>query len=248
MTAPDWLMARPVAHRGLHDRASGLIENSTSAAEAAIAGGFAIECDVQASADGEAMVFHDDRLDRLTAERGALNLRRADDLGTIRLAGSADTISTLPAFLDRIGGRVPLVIEIKSRFDGATALAARVAEICEGREAPIALKSFDPEVLAVLRDLAPHRPRGIVAANSYEAAEYDALSEAQKHAMANLLHLDRTAPDFLSWRVRDLPDAAPFLARRLGLPVMTWTVRSQEDRDRAAAWADQIVFEGFRPD
>lgn len=248
MTAPSWLVARPIAHRGLHDREAGLIENSASAAEAAIAAGCAIECDVQDSADGEAMVFHDATLERLTGERGPLRERRAADLARIRLAGSQDTILALPDFLDRIGGRTPLIIEVKSRFDGSTALCRRVAEICRGRDAGIALKSFDPEIVAALRDLAPHRPRGIVAANSYESDDYGGLSGEQKHGMANLLHIERTAPDFVSWRVRDLPCAAPFLARRLGLPLITWTVRNAEERRRAADWADQMVFEGFRPD
>ena len=92
-------------------------------------------------------------------------------------------------------------------------------------------------------------PRGIVAEASYDDREYDALSAEAKQEMANLLHLPRTQPDFLSWRVRDLPSAAPFLCRHLGrLPVMTWTVRTEDDRRRALAHADQMVFEGFRPD
>ena len=66
MRAPDWLTARPVAHRGLHDRARGIIENMPGAALAAIEGNFSIECDIQLTADGEAMVHHDDELGRLT--------------------------------------------------------------------------------------------------------------------------------------------------------------------------------------
>ena len=101
MTAPGWRVARPVAHRGLHDRANGIIENTVSAAEAAVAGGFAIECDVQLSADGEAMVFHDHALDRLTGEAGPVRERTAAELGRLPLRGTADTIATLPDFLAR---------------------------------------------------------------------------------------------------------------------------------------------------
>ena len=72
MAAPDWLTARPIAHRGLHDRAASRPENTLAAARAAVAGGFAIECDVQLSADGEAMVFHDAALGRLTEAREAV--------------------------------------------------------------------------------------------------------------------------------------------------------------------------------
>jgi glycerophosphoryl diester phosphodiesterase len=245
-----WLVARPIAHRGLHDAAAGLIENSLSAADAAIAGGFGIECDVQLSADGEAMVFHDFVLDRLTGETGTLNARTADTLAGIALKGSGDTIPTLAALLDRIAGRVPLVIEIKSRFDGDLALTRRTAAIVTERaRQPIVFKSFDPAVVTALRDLAPAIPRGIVAMNDYDRyPDYAHLDAAEKHALANLLHFEESQPDFLSWKVADLPSAAPFLCRKaLGLPLMSWTVRTPQEREKAARHADQMVFEGFRP-
>lgn len=250
MRAEPWLTARPIAHRGLHDLASGVIENSLSAAQAAIDGGFAIECDVQLSADEEALVFHDFTLDRLTGAEGRVDARKAAELAGIVLTGSGDRIPTLTGFLDAIGGRTPLVIEIKSRFDGDLRLARRTAEIVAGYKGqPIVLKSFDPAVVAALRELAPGFARGIVAMSAYDAyRDYDPLSTAQKHALANLLHFEESRPDFVSWKVADLPTAAPFLCRKgLGLPLMSWTVRTPEDRARAAEHADQMVFEGFRP-
>lgn len=249
MAAQAWLTARPIAHRGLHDLASGVIENSISAAQAAIDGGFAIECDVQFSADEEALVFHDFTLDRLTGETGRVDARKAAELSGIGLKGSGDKIPTLTGFLDAIGGRTPLVIEIKSRFDGDLRLAKRTAEIVAGhKDRPIVLKSFDPVIVAALRELAPGFARGIVAMNAYEYGDYVHLSPDQKHALANLLHFEQSRPDFVSWKVADLPSAAPFLCRKaLGLPLMSWTVRTPEDRARAAEHADQMVFEGFRP-
>lgn len=245
----DWLVARPIAHRGLHGLAAGVIENSLAAADAAIAGGFGIECDVQLSADGEAMVFHDFVLDRLTEETGAIAGRKAEALSAIALKGSADRIPTLAAFLDHIAGRVPLVIEIKSRFDGDLALTRRAAEIVAERPGqPIVFKSFDPGIVTALRDIAPAIPRGIVAMNAYDYGDYDRLDASRKHALANLLHFAESRPDFLSWKVADLESAAPYLCRNaLGLPLMTWTVRTSEERERAACHADQMVFEGFHP-
>ncbi|MCO5093091.1 glycerophosphodiester phosphodiesterase family protein [Bosea sp. (in: a-proteobacteria)] len=244
-----WLVARPIAHRGLHDRAAGVIENSPSAAIAAIAGGFGIECDVQLTADGEAVVFHDFGLDRLTAETGAVVARKAAELSAITLKGSSDRIPTLSAFLDLVGGRVPLVIEIKSRFDDDLALTRRTVEVVAGYEAhPIVIKSFDPAIVTALRRLAPAIPRGIVAMNAYDYSDYDSLSPQRKHALANLLHFAESRPDFLSWKVSDLDSAAPYLCRNaLGLPLMSWTVRTPQERQKAASWADQMVFEGFRP-
>ncbi|CAM5767726.1 glycerophosphodiester phosphodiesterase family protein [Bosea minatitlanensis] len=248
---PDlgWLVAKPIAHRGLHDLAAGVIENSPSAAKAAIAGGFGIECDVQLTADGEAVVFHDFVLDRLTEETGPVAARTAAELGRIALKGSNDPILTLSAFLDLIGGRVPLVVEIKSRFDGNLALTKRTAEVLAGHAGqPIVIKSFDPEIVTALRTLAPQIPRGIVAMNAYDYGDYDRLSPERKHALANLLHFTESRPDFLSWKVADLESAAPYLCRNVvGMPLMSWTVRTPEERQRAARFADQMVFEGFRP-
>lgn len=245
----DWLVARPIAHRGLHDAAAGVIENSLAAAEAAIAGGFGIECDVQLSADGEAMVFHDFVLDRLTEQAGPVVARTAKELAAIALEGSRDLVPTLAGFLDRIGGRVPLVIEIKSRFDGDLRLTRRAAEVVAERSGqPIVFKSFDPGIVAALREIAPAIPRGVVGMNAYDYGDYERLDAAQKHALANLLHYNESRPDFLSWKVADLDSAVPFLCRNaLGLPLMSWTVRTPQDREKAARYADQMVFEGFRP-
>jgi glycerophosphoryl diester phosphodiesterase len=247
--APDWLVARPIAHRGLHDPGAGVFENTVSAADAAIAAGFAIECDVQDTADGDAVVFHDHTLDRLTGARGPVRERKAAELSGLAVGGTADRIPTLEAFLDRIAGRTPLVIEIKSRFDNDPRLTHRTIEVLTAYEGPFVLKSFDPFVVAAVRKTAPKIPRGIVAEGAYVGGEWEKLSREQRHDMANLLHFSATEPDFLSWRVHDLPSAAPFLCRHLkGLPVMAWTVRTEADRQRAALHADQIVFEGFRPD
>lgn len=247
--APSWLTARPIAHRGLHDRAAGIPENTLAAARAAVARGFAIECDVQLTAEGEAVVFHDFALGRLTERSEPVASLTAAELARLAVAGTDQTITPLPAFLAAIGGAVPLVVEIKSRFDGDLALTRRVAEVASGYDGPLALKSFDPRVVAALRALVPERiPRGIVAESSQDDPAYAALPESERRALANLLHLEETRPDFLSWRVDDLPCAATYLGRLLGhLPVMAWTVRNPDQRARAEAHADQMVFEGFVP-
>jgi glycerophosphoryl diester phosphodiesterase len=193
-------------------------------------------------------VFHDFTLDRLTITEGAVNQRSAEALARIAMKGTSDRIPTLRQFLDLIGGRVPLVVEVKSRFDGDMRLARRVADVAADYAGPVALKSFDPEIVAFLHPLAPDRPRGIVAMLDYSYPDYEGLSAERKHALANLLHFTESKPDFLSWRVRDLPCAAPYLCRvGMHLPVMTWTVRTPEDQARAADHADQMVFEGFVP-
>jgi glycerophosphoryl diester phosphodiesterase len=249
MSGLDWLVARPIAHRGLHDKANGIVENTITAADAAIARGLSIECDVQLTADDDAVVFHDFALDRLTAQAGEVATRTSTDLQAIAIEGSrSDRIPSLGSFLARIDGRVPLVVEIKSRFDGNMTLTKRTCDLLSGYGGPVVVKSFDPAVIATVRRIAPQIVRGIVAEASYAGRGYDRLSESDRQVLTNFLHYEESQPQFLSWNVKDLPAPTPYLCRALGhMPVMSWTVRTPEDRLRAAKFADQMVFEGFLP-
>ncbi|KLK93552.1 glycerophosphodiester phosphodiesterase [Microvirga vignae] len=250
MSTPSWLVAKPIAHRGLHNKANGVIENTLSAAEAAIARGFPIELDVQLTADNEAIVFHDFELDRLTGETGLVAERNLSALTGIGISGTmgGDNIPAFKDYLARIAGRTPLVIEIKSKFNGDMRLTKRVIEILNDYSGPFVVKSFDPDIVAYLRHYAPNITRGFIGELEYASKSDSFLSPEQKHRFANLLHFEETQPHFLSWRVKDLPCASTYLSRLLGhLPVMTWTVRNPEDRARAEKHADQMVFEGFLP-
>ena len=251
MSAPGWLVSRPIAHRGLHDRAAGVIENSLSAARAAVAGNFAIECDVQLSRDGEAMVFHDFALDRLTDTQGRVDASNAEALANIGLrGGDGEVIPTLAVLFAEIAGQVPLIVEIKSEFTGGMRLAERTARLAGAYAGPVALKSFDPQIMTHLRvnraalGIA-HVPLGVVAEAHYEHEEWAFLNADEKRALSAFLHWQDTRPEFLSWGVNDLPHSTPHLLRSgLGIPVMTWTVRTAAQRENARRWADQVIFEG----
>jgi glycerophosphoryl diester phosphodiesterase len=292
LNTPDWLIARPIAHRGLHDPSRGVIENTLAAAEAAVAQNFAIECDVQLSRDEEVFVFHDDTLDRLTDASGALIDKSAAEVGQARISlvlsvhgesewmrgdatslggqspgpspgiksggqpprepGEGVRIPTLSEFLACVAGRVPIVCELKSRFDGDWRVGDRVAALAAAYEGPLALKSFDPDLIAWLRLRYPRLgplgrpcPIGIVAEASYCDPAWAFLTPQQKRACETFDHRARSEPDFLSWNVNHLPHKTPFFEKELhGLPVVTWTVRTAEQREAARKWADQIVFEG----
>ena len=150
--ACDWLTERPIAHRGLHDKKAGCEENSLEAFAAAITHGYAIECDLQLSADGEAMVFHDDTLDRLTSETGRVDARTAAQLQEISYATGRGAIPALSQLLDLAGGDAGLVLELKSHWDGDTRLAARVAELVSRYDGPVAIMSFDPRADLTLQE------------------------------------------------------------------------------------------------
>ena len=247
-TSLDWLTARPVAHRGLHDATAGVIENMPAAFSAAVANNFGMECDIQISADGEAMVHHDHALGRLTEGGGALADLTAAALKQVVFKATTDRMLTLGELCDLVGGRVPLVIEIKSRFDGDLRLAKRAVEVVKNYQGPAVLMSFDPALVEHVRETTPGIVRGIVFERHYVDGEWRKLTPSQKTSLAHLLHGFRSRPHFLAYHVRDLPAAAPLIARNVfGLPLLTWTVRDAEQRASAARWADQMIFEGFRP-
>jgi glycerophosphoryl diester phosphodiesterase len=246
--APDWLTARPVAHRGLHDIARGIVENMPAAARAAVDGNFAIECDIQLTSDGEAMVHHDDALGRLTEASGALLGMTASELKSVTFKHTPERMMTLSDLCALVAGRVPLVIEVKSHFNGDRKLVRRMAEVLAGYSGPAAGMSFDPDQVVALREAMPERPRGIIAEREYTAADWPEASPAQRRGMLQLRHGFRTRPHFVAYWVDDLPAAAPWIARHVfGLPLLTWTVRTPEQRERATRYADQMIFEGFRP-
>lgn len=243
-----FITARPIAHRGLHDRAKGVIENTPSAFKAAINGKFAIECDVQLTADQEAVVFHDFALERLTTGTGKVVDHTAAALAKVAMKDTTDRIGTLADMFALVHGQSLIVCEIKSTFVGDMRLTDRVAAVAKAYRGPLVIKSFDPKVIAHWQTLDTGIPAGIVGMSEYSHHEYNACTAAEKHAMANLLHMPQTRPDFLSWQVNDLETAVPFLWRSgMGKPLMSWTVRTPANVAMAKARADQMVFEGFLP-
>jgi glycerophosphoryl diester phosphodiesterase len=246
MEGIDWLTARPVAHRGLHG--NGLPENSLSAAAAAIAANYAIEVDLQLSKDGEVVVFHDETLERLTSETGLLAERTAAELVKIRLGTSNDTIPSLADLLKLVAGKTPLVLELKSPWNGDTTLAEKVAKQLIHYAGPVAAMSFDPDLVRALRKHAPGLPRGIVAERWYRYKDWDFLPSGRKHALGLLLHILRTKPHFVAYAQFDLPAIAPLITRFLfGMPLLTWTVRTEKERKRVSKWVNQLIFEHIRP-
>jgi glycerophosphoryl diester phosphodiesterase len=248
LRALDWLTARPVAHRGLHDRARGIIENMPGAVNAAIAGNFSIEVDIQLSADGEAMVHHDDALGRLTDGAGALRSLSAAELKAVAFKDTPERMMSLGDLCALVGGRVPLVIEVKSHFDGDRQLVTRMSQVLSTYRGPAVGMSFDPDQVMALRELMPQLPRGIVAERHYTGNDWPEASPTQRRDMTHLRHAFRTRPHFVAYWVNELPAVAPWVAHHLfGLPLLTWTVRTPEQRERAARYADQMIFEGFVP-
>lgn len=229
----DRLTEHPFAHRGLHG--SGAIENSRAAFAAAIARGHGIELDVQASSDGHAIVIHDYELDRLSEGLGPVAARSVAELQAIRLRGADETIPTLAEILRLIGGQVPLLIEVKAPDRAVGRLCLSVFRGLETYRGPVAIMSFNPEVGRWFARHAPRIARGLVITENGK--------DRLRGRVERQLALWRARPDFLAYDIRDLPSRFAAAQRGRGLPILTWTVRSDADRERAATHADQIIYE-----
>ncbi len=230
-----WLKQATYAHRGLHGE--GRVENSPSAFAAAIERGLGIECDVQRSRDGEAMVFHDWDLDRLSSEHGPVKVRDAAELGQIALGATGDTIPTLADLLSQIGGKVPLLIEIKSKREVRFApLCFAVRRALEGYRGPVAVMSFDPRAMRWFARHAPHIVRGLVVT---EEGRRTLSGRLRRH-----LSLWQASAEFLAYDIRDLPSRFALAQRARGLPLLTWTVRSPDLAERARGCGAAPIAEG----
>ncbi|MGG7643195.1 glycerophosphodiester phosphodiesterase family protein [Rhodovulum sp. YNF3179] len=251
MTLPDIFLARPIAHRGFHDRTRGAIENAPAAIRAAIAAGYGIEIDLQLSADGAAMVFHDYRLDRLTAESGPVRQRSAAELGRTAFRGSGgETIPTLEEVLDIVDGQVPLLIEIKDQ-DGALgpgtgALEAATAAALAGYAGPVAVMSFNPHAVAAFAEAAPDVPRGLTTC-SFPAEHWGGLPRDRAARLRGIPDFDRVGASFVSHRAGDLDRPRLAELKTGGAGILCWTIRSPEAEAEARRIADNITFEGYRP-
>lgn len=244
---PDFLRL-PLAHRGLHDRGRGVIENSFSAFRAAIAAGYGIELDVQRSADDVPIVFHDDDLDRLTDATGAFRDRSAAELGRTVLRGGSDTIPTLKEVLALVSGRVPLLIEIKENWNSMKntdgILEEAVAEALGGYSGPVAVMAFNPHCIAHMARLAPDVPRGLTT-EAYDPVLNAPIPAEVCDYLREIPDYDRTRSCFISHQVSDLRRPRVAALKAAGAAILCWTVRSPEMEAEARKVAQNITFEGY---
>ncbi|GKY88789.1 glycerophosphodiester phosphodiesterase family protein [Sinisalibacter aestuarii] len=245
---PEAFLLRPLAHRGYHDLAAGRPENSRAAIAAAVAAGYGIEIDVQLAADGVAMVFHDPVLGRMTGAQGHVHARTAAELGQIPISGGDEGIPTLDEVLALVAGRAPLLIEIKAqshqRPRGIASLEEDVTRALSGYAGPVAVMSFNPQVVARMAALAPGVPRGLTTYD-FDDEETRALPADLRARLAGIEDFDAAQASFISHDVADLASPRVAALKRRGVPVLCWTVTSPEMETKAREVADNITFEGY---
>lgn len=245
------IFAQPVAHRGLHNRGNGVIENSSSAFARAIQGGYGIECDLQLSGDGVPVVFHDPTLDRVAGQSGAVSTLSAGQLGRIALtdSSSGDCPQSFAEMLEQVNGAVPLVVELKHQPSDAAAqqLANAAVKAVVDYDGPLVFKSFDPDLIRHARRAGFPGAIGIITQRYDDDYSRKRLNGWQRFALRHLLHRPSTKFDFISCDHKALRLPMVRFLRQGGMKVMSWTVRSYPEEDQARPHADQIVFEGYLP-
>jgi glycerophosphoryl diester phosphodiesterase len=241
-----WLVEKPIAHRGLHSVNKGIVENCESAFAEAIKHGYAIECDIELTKDGEAVIFHDDEIDRLMDGQGMVKTFTTSELKQKQYRQGKDQIQTLAELLEQVDGRSTMVIEIKSLWDDDMTLTNRALDILANYNGPHALMSFDPHIVACIAERSPITVRGITADRVVDPY-YNILSLPRRLEMQSFSHLPRSKPHFVSFDAAGLPFAAVSEIRERGHPVVSWTIRSPEQAAQALRYSDQITFENYHP-
>jgi glycerophosphoryl diester phosphodiesterase len=239
---PKWLTKTPVAHRGLHDIALGVPENSRLAFRKAMEAGYAIETDVRLTGDGQVVVFHDADLKRLCGRDGIVARMPLAELKALKLLGTEETVPSFRDLLDQVQGQVPLVVEIKKdKGQEIGPLETSVARMLQHYPGPFVIQSFNPRTVKWFQKHAPEIVRGQIStdlANMLKGLNWFTRMQFKRALMNGY-----GDPDFLAYDVRDLPSEITAAARRRGLPLLSWTVRTPTERARAAAHADNVIFE-----
>ncbi len=239
----DWLVARPISHRGLH--AGTIIENCESAFSAAINNNYAIECDVQLSADGEALVFHDDTVDRLLEGSGAVNQFTTREIKKMVFKRGSDRVQTLAELAEQVAGRATLVIELKTLWDNNLRIAQRAIEVLKGYDGPHALMSYDPSLIMHVAKASPATTRGIIGERS-AIDTYQSLPFAENLSLRRMTNLKETKPHFISYYFKDLQCQPVSLFRASGKPVITFTIRNRQQEAYARRYCDQVTFQDYQ--
>ena len=244
MYSPAWLTSRPIAHRGLHDTAAGVPENSLAAFAGAVEAGYPIELDVQLSRDRAAIVFHDDTLERLTGVTGPVFQRSEAELVQISLLDSDQGIPSLQAVLDLVRGQVPVIIELKNLGLRVGRLESTVAAVLKNYNGDCAVSSFNIRTVAWCERHLPHLPRG---QNIMRFRGGSILLDGWQQVTLNALLTRRARPQFFGCHIGALPHPGADRLRRKSIPLIVFTVQNRDQQAFANAHADNIFFEEFVP-
>lgn len=248
LTAPDKaddekrkiLYGRNVAHRGLHDRSGKTPENTCSAFRAAAEAGYGAEMDARLTADGAVVIFHDKYTGRMCGEDVCVEEAALETLRTLYPDGGAEPIPTLAEALDAIGGRGPVILELKTAGRRNALLCGKVLEHIRDYDGALCVESFDPRIVAWFRKNAPDILRGQLtdACRNMKKGAPLPLAFAVSNGLTNVI----ARPQFIA---HGPGKKSPLirLAEKRGAMSVHWTshniARQLEN--------DAVIFEHYRP-
>ncbi len=238
--AERWLTEYLYAHRGLHNEA--YPENSMASFMNAVEKGYGIELDIHLSKDGEIMVFHDERLDRMTGKSGKVSDYTAQELIEMKLGNTKHTIPTLKDVLRQVNGKVPLLIETKNEINVGD-LEQKLSEILETYHGKYAVQSFSPFSIGWFKKNAPHVLRGQLSSEFREGVEE--IAHVELKILQKLFTNFLCRPNFISYEVCGLSQIRLQRFRKTGIPVLAWTVRSESEQQKRKPLYDTIIFECY---
>ena len=230
---------RNYAHRGLHRQDKSVPENSLEAFRAAVEHGYGVEMDVHLSADGALVVFHDDTLDRVCGVPGRVEDKTLEELRQLRLCGTDCGIPTLAEALAVLGGRVPLILEIK-RGGHNRELCEKTYALLRTYTGPVCIESFDPFIVRWFRLHAPELLRGQL---SLPPKDYgDSTTKLNAFLAGNLLTNVLCRPQFIAYQIGKKPMTVR-LCERMGAVRVAWTSHAWDQESKN----DMVIFEYYRP-
>lgn len=238
------------AHRGLFDNDGDAPENSLKAFERAAKAGYGMEMDVQVTKDGVPVVFHDFTLERMCGKEGKVCDYTWQELKDFTLAKSRETIPLFADVLKAVGGRVPLIVEIKVEWMDLSVCPA-ADKLLRSYQGLYCIESFNPLVLLWYRRNHREIVRGQLSDGFVKASR---LKESwhllvQNFLLQNLLFNWLTKPDFVAYNHKYEEVPARRLCRNLyGNMAVAWTIKSQEELERAKSKFDLFIFDSFLPD
>lgn len=240
ISSDHWLRSRPIAHRGLHNLSNTIPENSLAAFELACSKHIPIEIDVRISKDGEAVVFHDSNILRITGINLKIDKLISKELTRFNILSTDEHIPLLKEALDQIGGRVPVLIDIKNFFlPGRTENI--VLNVLKSYKGEFAIESFNPWSVGYMRRNFPEYITGLIIGKT----ERFLLQAPYTNSLINKI----ASPQFISYNLSGRHAMSSFTSyfKRLNLPIIAWTVKSTEDEKKARKFADNIIFENYLP-
>ena len=236
------------AHRGLHKNGTPLPENSLPAIKKAVEEGYGIEFDIQVTKDGVPVVFHDFTLHRMCGQKGRVCDYTLEELRKFRLPDCGEPIPTFKEALEIVDGKVPLIIEMKVEyFDLRICRAAD--RLLRNYKGVYCIESFNPLVLLWYRKNRPDVMRGQLSDGFIFQKEFRTpVKIAPGFFIQFLVTNCVTRPDFIAYNHKYQGNLSRSLVRRLFKgKAAAWTVRSEDELQRAKPHFDVFIFDSFIP-